>query len=213
MYLYLYFSFPISVATKLETNFNPFTVFSDVWQACKTSFPFANAFEQNVVSGRNLFIFVWKHSMNYSCQLQILTSVEIISEKNIQEHWQHFMMITIINRIMINMTSIEMMVMKTVIFPKCINWLFGRISPFILFLRVFDVKPTKCNPSPKSKLIVITFCANYCICGWWAIIKTLNLCVLLLEEKYLFCFFSRTAQVFSNLLYIFVLFQLPPFDV
>ena len=26
MYLYLYFSFPISVATKLETNFNPFTV-------------------------------------------------------------------------------------------------------------------------------------------------------------------------------------------
>lgn len=76
-----------------------------------------------------------------------------------------------------------MMVMKTVIFPKCINWLFGRISPFILFLRVFDVKHTKCNPSPKSKIIVITFCANYCICGWWAIIKTLNLCVLLLEEK------------------------------
>ena len=188
------------------------------WQACKTSFPFANAFEQNVVSGRNLFIFVWKHSMNYSCQLQILTSVEIISEKNIQEHWQHFMMITIINRIMIKILIIQYYKYRddgdeNCNFPKCRTQLFDWISPFILFFRVFDVKLTKCNPSPKSKLIIITFCTNYCICGWWAIIKTLNLCVLLLEEKYLFCFFSRTAQVFSNLLYIFVLFQLPPFDV
>ena len=38
MYLYLYFSFPISVATKLETNFNPFTAFSDVGKLAKLPF-------------------------------------------------------------------------------------------------------------------------------------------------------------------------------
>ena len=95
--------------------------------------------------------------------------------------------------------------MKTVIFPKWINWLFGRISPFILFLRVFDVKPTKCNPSPKSANSYYILCQ---LLHMWMVGDYQNfefVCTSFRREISLLLFQSHSPSVFQPTLHICII--------